>query len=221
MNYLALLQRLHSETLRSTAAPAAVTGLTGRNERLKNALDDAWLEVQSERDWRWMRATTDAALTIDLQTYAPADLGIVSRFGRWRHEDDDYCPVLYIAGSPNSLWHLSQRGLDDFRQLYIYRTQGSSTPIAFSIDEADQLLLGPAPAAAYKLRAEYWKEPLVLAADDDEPDMPDRFHMLLVWRALMDIARSDAAPELLSRAETNYGNLHDKLLFDQGRLPTT
>jgi len=221
MNYLALLQRLHSETLRSTAAPVGVTGLSDRNTRLVNALADAWLEVQSERDWRWMRATTDAALTIDLQTYAGADLGIVSRFGRWRAEDDTYCPTLYINGAPNSLWQLTQWGLDDFRQLFIYRTQGSSTPVAFSIDEADRLLLGPAPVAAYRLRAEYWLAPMTLVDATDVPDMPERFHMLLVWRALMDIARSDAAPELLSRAEVSYGNLHDKLLFDQGRLPTT
>lgn len=221
MNKLAMLQRLHSETLRSTAAPAGVTGLTDRNVRLMNALDDAWLEVQSERDWRWMRATTDAAVTIGLQTYAPTDLGIVTRFGRWRHEDETYQPIVYPAGQPNAMFHLSQWGLDDFRQLYLYRTQGNTVPLAFAIDEADQLLLGPAPAAEYLLRAEYWKEPSVLTLAADEPDMPPRFHMLLVWRALMSIARSDAAPELLSRAEMEYGNLHDKLLFDQGRLPTT
>ena len=221
MNRLALLQRLHSETLRSTAAPTAATGQTGRNLRLVNALDDAWLEVQSERDWKWMRVTTDAALTINLQTYPAATLGIASRFGRWRHEDDTYCPMLYLNGSPNTLWSLTQWGLDDFRQLFMYRTQGSSTPVAFAIDETQQFLVGPAPAAVYKLRAEYWMEPMALAADTDAPDMPDRFHMLLVWRALMSIAKADAAPELLNRAEFEYGNLHDKLLFDQGRLPTT
>jgi hypothetical protein len=221
MNYLALLQRLHSETLRTTAAPTVVTGGSERNQRLANAIGDAWAEVQSERDWKWMRVTTDAPLTAGLQTYAAATLGIGSRFGRWRHEDETYCPMMYLAGSPNTIWSLTQWDLDNFRHLYIYRTQGNSTPVAFAIDETQQFLVGPAPSDAYMLRAEYWMEPSTLVEATDSPDMPARFHMLLVWRALMSIARSDAAPELLNRAEFEYGNLHDKLLFDQGRLPTT
>lgn len=219
MDFLALAQRLHRETMRSTAAPTAVVGASDRALRLFNALADAWLEVQSERDWKWMRGTTDEALVIDQQTYTGVQLGVAARFGRWREEDDTYWPIVYVDGTPNAQWPLHQWGLDDFRQNWIYRTQGSSTPIAFAIDESDQLLLGPAPSVAYKIRADYWKEPSTLAADADEPDMPERFHILLVWRALMDVARADAAPELLSKAEINYGNLHDKLLFDQGRLP--
>jgi len=220
VNFLALVQRLHSETGRSTAAPTTVVAQTGQSLRLVNAVADAWTELQSERDWRWMRGRTDAALTIGQQTYAGTDLGVATRFGRWRKEDSTYSVCLYISGSPNTLWQATQWDLDTFRQLYIYRTMGQSTPIAWAIDESNNILFGPAPAAAYKVRADYWKEPSTLAADADTPDMPDRFHMLLVWRALQDIAKYDAAAELLAKAEKNAGDMHDKLLFDQARLPT-
>nr|HPL79494.1 hypothetical protein [Burkholderiaceae bacterium] len=73
---------------------------------------------------------------------------------------------------------------------------------------------------AYKLRIEYWKEPSELAADADTPDMPDRFHMLLVWAALQEVAKFDAAPEVLARAEKNHGALKFALTMDQSRLPT-
>lgn len=219
MNFLALVQRVHSESLRSTTAPTAVTGGNDKAVRMVNAVADAWTELQSEQDWKWMRASIDAPLIVGQQTYTAAELGISTRFGRWRKEDETYNARLYPAGSPNALWDMQWCDLDSLRQHYVYRNMGQSTPLVWTIDETERFIVGPAPAQAYQLRADYWKEPSMLAANDDEPDMPARFHMLLVWRALKEIAKSDAAPEVLSRAEANYAQIHDKLVFDQARLP--
>jgi hypothetical protein len=218
VNFLAGVQRLHSETLRSTAAPTSVVGASDRNQRLVNAYADAWRELQSERDWKWMRATLDAALTIGKQTYTGAELG-ATRFGRWRREDDTYSVYLYRPGYPNTRWEVSYWNLDDFRAQYVYLQWSNTTPVAWTFDESNQLLLGPAPNDAYQLRIEYWKEPSELAADADAPDLPDRFALLPMWRALQDIAKSDAKPEVLAKAETNYARLHGALLLDQARLP--
>lgn len=219
MNFLQGVQRLHSETMNTTAAPTTVVAATGRVLRLCNAYADAWQELQSERDWEWMRGTTDAPLTIGLQTYTGTALG-ATRFGRWRREDATYTPYAYIAGSPNSIWPVSWWQLDEFRQRWIYVNNGQSTPIAYTIDETQNLLIGPAPAVAYMLRAEYWKEPSSLTADADEPDLPARFELLPMWRALIDVATLDASSEVLAKATRSYNAMHNKLLFDQGRLPT-
>ena len=219
MNFLQSVQRLHSETMNSTAAPTTVVGATGRVLRLRNAYTDAWQELQSERDWEWMRGRTDAPLTIGLQTYTGTALG-AARFGRWREETDTYCPTAYIAGSPNALWNLSYWNLDEFRRRWVYLDNGQSTPVAYTIDEVQNLLVGPAPAVAYQLRADYWKEPSTLTADVDEPDLPARFELLPMWRALMAIGTMDAAPEVVARAAASYGVMHNQLLSDQGRRPT-
>ena len=219
MNYLQIVQRVHSESGRSTAAPTSVVGANDRHVRLFNWVADAWRDLQGERDWRWMRNTLDAALTANQQTYSGADLG-ATRFGRWRKEDHDYSPYVYVDGAPNAIWPMTYWQLDQMRARFIYRTWGASTPIAWSYNEANELLIGPQPALAYKLRIEYWKEPSELAADADTPDMPDRFHMLLVWAALQEVAKFDAAPEVLARAEKNHGALKFALTMDQSRLPT-
>lgn len=218
MDFLTGVQRLHSESLRSTAAPTTVVDASARNARLFNWYADAWRELQSERDWRWMRGTTDIALTASKSTYTGAELSIAN-FGRWRKDDDEYCPVIYMPANINSLWHLGYLDLDSFRHEYVYRTWGDTTPIAWSFDESDTLLIGPAPAAAYMLRIEYWKEPTELVDDTDTPGLPDRFALLPMWRALMEVAKSDAAPEVLSRAEQNYTLLHAGLMRDQARRP--
>ena len=218
MNFLAGVQRLHSESLRSTAAPASVVTTDARNKRLVNWYADAWRDLQAERDWKWMRTTLDVALTIGQQTYTGTELG-AARFGRWRREDDTYSAYLYRAGYPNTRWEMAYWPLDEFRAQYIYLTWGDTTPVAWTIDENQQLLVGPAPNDAYMLRKEYWKEPSELAADADEPDLPDRFKWIVMWRALQEIAKSDAKPEILARAEANYAQLHGALLLDQARLP--
>ena len=219
MNYLQLVQRLHRESGRSTAAPTGVSGASERHARLFDWIADAWRELQTEREWRWMRSTLDVALTVGQQTYnATSDLG-ATRFRRWRLDDDTYNPFLYINGSPNTLWPLQYTQLDEFRELYVYRTWGNTTPVAWTFDEANQLLVGPQPALAYKLRQEFWKEPTELAADADEPDMPSEFRLLLMWTALEEVAKFDAAPEVLARAEKNRAGMAHKLLMDQARLP--
>ena len=218
MNYLELVQRLHRESGRSTAAPASVTGANERAARLFDWVTDAWRNLQIEREWRWMRNTLDVALTAGQQTYTGTGLG-ASRFRRWRMDDDTYNPWLYVDGSINSLWPLQFVQLDEFRSVYVYRTWGDATPIAWTFDESNQLLVAPKPALAYKLRIEYWKSPTELAADTDEPDMPEEYHLILVWRALQDVAMFDAAPEVLSRAQAKYAELRTRLLLDQARLP--
>ena len=218
MNYLELVQRLHRESGRSTAAPSSVTGANERHARLFDWVADAWRNLQIEREWRWMRTTLDVSLTVAQQTYTAAELG-AARFGRWRVDDDTYSPYLYIDGSPNSIWPMQYHNLDEFRALYVYRTWGNSTPVAWTFDEDNQLLVGPQPALAYKLRQEFWLEPSELTVDADTPDMPSRFHMLLVWRALQEVAKFDAAPEVLARAEKNHAELRWRILLDQARLP--
>lgn len=219
MKFLELVQRLHSESLKGSTAPTAVTGGNDRQVRYANAVADAWRELQSERDWRWMRASLDATLVVNQQTYTATALG-ATRFGRWRPEDPEYCVRAYAVASPDALWTVNFWQLDQFRDNWIYRDMGASNPFAWTIDENDQLLIGPRPSEAFKLRIDYWKEPSELAADTDTPDLPDRFKLLPMWRALQEIAKSDAAPEVLARADTNYALLHGRLMADQARRPT-
>jgi len=219
MDFLALTQRLHREAKRSTAAPTSVVGATDRNASLFERVSSAWMDIQRERDWKWMRQVLDKPLTPNVQTYTGAALG-ATRFGRWRKADHEYSPWLYISGAPNSLFMLGYWQLDEFRFHYIYRQVGPTIPVAWSYDDFQNLLIGPAPLAAYQLRIDQWMEPFELANDTDTPDMPDRFHLMIMWQALMDVAREDATPEIFDKAVSNYTSMREQLLRDQARLPT-
>lgn len=223
MNFLGLVQRLHRESGRSTPALTTVLTTDLRQMREVDAVKDAWREVQSERSrsgWKWMRRTLDATLTVDQQTYdATADFSAV-RFGRWRAATEDYWPIIYVNGSPNAQWSLEYEQLDTFRQKWIYRVMGGTVPIDWTVDESQRLLIGPKPGEPYKLRIDYLMAPLELgdgATDPnlDVPELPERFHNLLMWRALIDIATYDAKPEILARAQMQYDKMKGELVLDQ------
>ncbi len=186
---------------------------------LFDKITNAWKDLQGERDWKWMREVLDSPLTTNVQSYTGSGLG-ATRFGRWRKEDREYSPYCYLPGSPNSLFMLGFWQLDEFRFQYIYRQVGPTIPVAWSVDDQQNLLIGPAPAAAYQIRIDQWKAPYDLVNDTDTPDFDDRFHLLIVWQALMDVAREDATPEIFDKAVSNYTSLRSQLLRDQARLPT-
>ena len=109
--------------------------------------------------------------------------------------------------------------LDAFKQARYDVLVNSSTPVAFTIDNDQTLWLWPQPAAAYGIKIDAISKPIDLVADTDVPGMPDEFHMLLVWGALLTIAITDAAPEVMQKAQMHHDMLRQRLVLDQGRVP--
>ncbi len=204
MNRLQLVQRLKRERGAGGTPPASIAVLAGEDLMLDDWLADAWLEVQRKRmDWAWMRKTVTGTLTQNVGVYAASALdALVTDFGRWQPETNDYTVRVYAtAGVPRALAWLPYEA---FQARFLASTVANSTPEFWSVAPDSRLLIGPKPsAAALTLTADYWAKPTALVADIDEPGMPEQFHMLLVWRALVEVSVFDAAPEVEVRARRN------------------
>jgi hypothetical protein len=225
LTFLQFAQRLHRESGRSTAAPTAVSGATAQQQRYFDRIADAWRELQTEREWRWMRGKVDSLLVASQQGYTgtailAASTGTPTRFRRWRMQGNGYMVRIYVDGSKNTLADVPYWDVDDFRPYWIDRTFGPAWPVAWTFDEANDIYFGPAPIAGMRVRAEYWKSPTELAADADVTDMPSEFELVVLWKALQQVAIDDGAQEVLARANANYSAIHFKLLMDQAWLPT-
>jgi hypothetical protein len=83
------------------------------------------------------------------------------------------------------------------------------------IDPTNQLVLGPVPNEEYTITGEYQKSPQILAQNDDEPEMPEEFHMLIVYEALLTYGFSQAAGDVLNLASSRGGALRSALLGNQ------
>ncbi len=218
MDLITIARRVKSESGRSGIGPASVATAAGDDLRIVNACKDVWRDLQMEaRNWKWMRATTAVpTLTISSVTQTLAALGI-SSFDRWATESDDYKPTVYEASNAASEWPLKWLDYEVFRSRFIVGQHEAGAPQFWSIATNGDLLVGPKPSlATYRLRADYYTAPTELTADASEPNMPSKFHMALVWAALMRIASNDAAPEHYTRAFDAYSGVYDALLASQG-----
>jgi hypothetical protein len=213
MNFLALTRRLAVEA-GSSANISSVVAQSGEAGRMAGWTSSAWDDVQLERpDWYWMRGSFSFPTVAGDMDYSPADAGIATRFGMW-----DTNSFRAFLTNRNDELKLSWLDYESFRDSYMIGPQIQSRPMYASIAPNLNILLGPIPEAAYTINGEYFKAPQTLTVDDDEPEIPAQFQMIIVYRALMLYARYEAAAEIYADAEMNYKRMLRRLELNQ--LPT-
>lgn len=217
MNFLQQAIRLHREIGLSGTGPTSIATASTADKRLFDWISDAWTNLQSEpMNWRWMHRSLDVPLNLTNTSYSGISMtGGAADFGRWRRTIDDYTVTAYLPSNRAGIWALEWLPLDNFNRRFDDVPLTASRPKFWAIGPDESLLIAPVADAIYNLRAEYFIKPTVLSADADVPSMPERFHMLLVWRAMIEGAQFDAAPEVLSRAMENYRALYAALKVDQ------
>lgn len=217
---LQLVQRLWVESGRLGAGPTTVVNALGDQARAVNRIRDAWRELQQEpRNWRWMRESVTATLTVDDGQYTTTDLGIQADFDSFWPDGMHYAPEVLDA-SDNVLARLDWLPYDEFRHGYM-AVQSSGTPMVWSVAPGGDLLLAPAPSeAGMQIRIDYKHAIQELTLDADTPDMPAKHHLLLVWKALEQFGFADENAAEKLRATMNLKREHALLLDSQGESPT-
>lgn len=221
MNFLQLCQRLRQECSISGSGPTSVVGQSGEMQRLVDWTNQAWTEIQEFRpNWNWMVGAFSFQTVAGQYEYTPTEAGINTTFANWKL---DSVRTFLTAQGVGSEQYCSFTPYDCFRDFYLFSTHTTSLsqPLEISVAPNKNLLLGYPPNAVYTCRGEYYKLPQVLAADVDTPDMPARFHMMIVYRAMMEYAAYTASPEVYQRAEQRYREMLHRLEQDQLPMPET
>lgn len=214
MNLLQLVQRLHREARRSGAPPTTLVNARIEVLRLADWINDAWQRIQAEPyNWRWMRATADVAWPQGM-VIGSAGAGIAD-FGSWRKASGDYWPRALDPQQPASLWRIDWLDYDEFMRRRDIEP-ASGWPTRWTIGPGDELMLLPPAIADVTVRVDYQRARTSLLGDTDEPNMPERHHMILVWRAMVEYAKASVAPEDFSRASDNLSDMMSDLIADQG-----
>lgn len=216
MNKLELVQRLSLESSASGTVTTTV-GQQGESLRLVTWIDQAWQDIQRmDNQWKWMRKTAGPTnLVQDRAIYAPADAPFsLTDFGDWLPDS-----FRIYQGTVDNEQILTQYPYERFRDTYIYGTTRNTNgyPIAITIvpDKSLRVALQP-NSTNYFLSGEYYSKPSVMAADTDTPDIPERYHMMIVWGALVDYGGFESSPEAYTRAKERYTELKDDLIINQG-----
>jgi hypothetical protein len=220
MNFLQLVNRARVECGTSNASVplSTVQGLTGESARIASWINSAWVDVQTAKeDWQWMREPVQLNLITQQQIYTPADAGVGSTFGNWKR-DSFRCSSVGQNYADEQL--MNYMDWTTFRNLYQYGNmrQTFARPVVVTITPDKALGFGSIPDQPYVITGEYYRAPVELSADTDTPDIPERFHLMLVYRAMMFYGGYEAAPEVFQRGEYEFKRLMNRLEIDQ--LPT-
>lgn len=206
MNFLQLAKRVRQECGISGDGPPSTSGQAGIYAKIVDWVNAAHEEVQQHHlDWNfdWARVTLD--LADGVESYSPAstwglDFKALSKDGLYTYRTVD--------GERAKFW-LQEIAWEEYRQLRQVGVAGLPSYVALSPDK--RLHFFPTPNAGLKFVMEYFREPQVLAANTDEPRMPARYHMAIVWRAVMMWCAHDENPALFQVANANYRELLRKL----------
>lgn len=220
MNFLQLVNQLRVECGVSGPALTTVTGQTAGNEnsRMISWVQQAWNDIQtSKEDWLFMRDSFVFNTVALQQDYTIADTGLSATFANWKR-DSFRCSSVGSNYADEQLMNYME--WTTFRNLYKYANMRTTynRPVVVSIKPDKSLSFGAIPDIPYTINGEYYVQPITLTADSDTPALPSRYHMLIVYRAMMYYAGYEAAPEVLSRGEFEYKRAYSRLEIDQ--LPT-
>jgi hypothetical protein len=191
MTFLELCQRLRQEVGAAGAGPASVTGQHGEYARLIGWIQQAWLEIQNLRqDWRFAWAEGVIPMEDGYRDYALPD-----DFAHFIPE------TIFLDDTPLTL--LPYRV---FRRLY--RKSSPDRPRHITVTPGDVLRLASAiqidasPGEGEVLSFEYYRAPQALTANTDVPRLPEPYHMLIVYKAMMQYGLYENAPEVIQQGST-------------------
>lgn len=215
MNYLALCQRARSEAGITGSGPTTVVAQSGQLEKIVKWVAEAWDAIQLMRpNWLFMHAEGTFNTDANVRDYLAADKSI-NDLKLWDRDSFLIYDPTIGETDQNELQFLSY---GRWRAQYRNRmnTRDNARPEFLTILPDNKIRLEPRPDKAYRLDFEYRRTKQTLTADTDEPTgLPDDFHMMIVWKALMLYGFYEDAPEVLEEAEINYEPYEYRLLVEQ------
>jgi hypothetical protein len=224
MDFLTLCKQtaLESGVISGLPSFSTVNGASGRVAQLVSWVADAWVDIQNERtDWLWMQRRFTADLTPLNVVYTPLSLGLV-RVGAWdkgslrRRAMSIYDPAIG-KGDESPLPFVNY---DDWMETYDFGEHDASRPTCWTISPQGEVMFGPTPDKAYKLRGGYRLSAQRLKADGDIPEMPEEYHRVIIAEAIGLMSRADEVIETLTTYKGQYGRLRSALVNAQTSIPS-
>lgn len=217
MNRLELAQTLRSDAGISGSDDTTVDPV-GEWADVIRWIDRAWKDIQLRNagTWNWMRKSVQFNTIANQSTYAPADAPMsLTDFGKWVN----YTFRVYQGGEVgNQLDLVHWQSYELFRNSYLIGSlvTEASRPNDVVIAPDKSIILYPVPSdATFTVTADYYSKPQVLVLDTDEPEMPEEFHELILYRALMFASQVEGAVDNYSIGEKEFKAMYNRLALDQ------
>lgn len=217
MNRLELAQTLRSDAGISGSDDTTIDP-TGEWADVVRWVDRAWkdIQIQHKGTWNWMRKSVQFNTIANQKEYDPTEAPMsLTDFRNWVERSFR----VYQGGDiGNQLDLVHWQSYELFRANYLIGSLATeaSRPNDVVISPSKSIILYPTPEdTSFTVTADYYSKPQVLAADDDEPNMPEEFHELILYRALTFASQVEGATDNYLFSKTEARELYAELMADQ------
>ena len=214
-NHLQLVQELVAElgiggANNGATVPSTVLGQAGQ---LYNAVN--WIR-QAENNinlmwanWNFLAVEYSEDLTIG-SAAVPTHSG-TETVNKWDRDS------FWLDITETTAGQLEYMDWTQFRKVILPGSTGANNgkPARITKKRDGTMLLDVPSNATYTLTGEFWKEPVLLSANDDTPAMPSQYHRIIICEAAIKYGNKEAASEVIQGFEAEYIYLLDKLEGDQ------
>lgn len=209
-----------SGTVPGYSSIVSVVNQVGRVALFANWVRQAYRDIQNDRDdWRWLQADFEGTALNGVNSFAASDLSIdADRFSHWINPNDgeEHMTCYPTASGIVDEEYLHERSYDRFKRAFMVGEESLKTgrPAYYAITPQNRIILHPTPDADHVLKGSYYKAPQNLAVNDDQPEMPRRYHDMIMWGALVHMATYDEAFEQIQIFQGRYDKMRQDMISE-------
>jgi len=198
----------------SGTCPVVVTNQSGRLLNIVNWTIKAWEDIQQSRNaWLWMRKEFTGMTSSGTARYTDASWNITD-FARWI-TDPEAITLYDQSTGVSDEGTLRDITWAEWRRRYGRGVQTNNKPSEYAVSPQMEFCLGGIPDGVYVVNGEYYKTAQKLTDNADIPELPIRFHQVIVHRALMYLTESDENGVGYAAAKDHFTSMMRELERDQ------
>jgi hypothetical protein len=216
MNYLTICNEVLTETNVTGTALTSVAGQSGVPGRVVRWVNQEYLAICRMEPWSFLYVSDhDFTATIGKRSYNATELGITD-LDYWDITKAKSYPVVEGITQEVPLVPIKYAV---FQEVLDVGEQSEGPPESiWNYPDSVSVGLDPIPDASYHITLPYWKQAVALSANGSTPVIPEKYHDIIIFKALMRYATWDDAPGLYTSARADYIRLLDEM-YDR-YLPT-
>lgn len=206
MNYVELVDRLRVLSAASGHEIKTVQqGMRPEAIRLAQWVQDAWVDIQlMHDDWKFRQEVAAHVLEVNSNVLNTSEYQS-SQIAEWKV---DQIRISQPGEGISESQLLNSVPWDTFKNQQGLMVKQRDKPCDCSVRPQDNaVVIYPAADKAYPVFYEYIREPQMLVHDDDEPIIPEHFHRLIVYEAMLSYGFYEVATEVLEEAKRHRTRL--------------
>lgn len=207
--FLELTQRLSQECQLPGTGPTTALGAEGQSFDLFTWISQASKEIDElHEDWGYLQVSPGISLATiaGQQIYSPSACGITAGdVSLWKRDTFRNYHTATGFSSEIEMTNIDYESWLRTEQIGVLRTT-QVRPMVFAITPNKSLAL-QCPLVGYTVIGDYYRIPFVLEADADVPLIPQRYRMVIVYKAMMTYGAEQNAAEVYNEAEQKYNKM--------------